>query len=282
MKSVSRAITSASIATTVILGIGTTTNATTLDFDLEFATANQNIWDTGAAFTFTDNRLLEVAWNESVSKGFKVPNPFRDRNVGFDVRTRGKIGLQSNLNLYSGAVNALIPVDLFFTIPDQPIKTGEVFNIKSGFSFGSGANFTTTSPNASYNLDVIFELATALNVDPGTVLDFSFNKSGRKNLLHFDTKDLNINVSGSYGSINAHFPKVNTTGTLTAANQLTSAGGDKFVNANLDLDLLATHLLGLPSLEGNKSIGFGVNFGFSFVHRRDAMQCVSTLKVINS
>ncbi len=271
MKFVSQLITSATIATTAILGISTTTYATTLNFDLEFATSNQSIWDTGKAFTFTDNRSLEVKWNESVSKGFNIPNPFgSDPRVGFDVSTRGKIGLKSNLNLYSGAVNALIPVDLFITLPDQPIKAGQTFNVQSGFSFGSDATFTTTSPSASYNLDVIFDLATTLNVDPGRILDFSFNKKGSQNLLHFDTKDLKINVGGSFGTIKAHFPNVNTTGNLSGSNQLTSAGKDKFVKAAVDLDLLATHLLGLPPLEGSKSIGLGVNFNYNLLDAQAA------------
>ncbi len=272
MKTLPKIITSATLTTTAILNLSTPTPATTLNFDIEFTTSHQNIWDTGEAFTLTDNRSLELNWNESVNKGYKIPNPFgSDPRVGFNASTRGNIELQSTLTLNSGAVDAFIPVDLFFLLPDAPLKPGQTFNLQSGFSFNPDARFTTTSPHATYNLDVIFDLAAALNVDPGSILDFSFNKSGSQNLIRFDTKDLTLDINGSFGNIDAHFPNVSTTGTVSDTNQLTATGDDQFVDGALDLDLLATQLLGLPPLENSKSIGLGVDFNYNLLDAEAAV-----------
>ncbi|MDY6784582.1 MAG: hypothetical protein SW833_18900 [Cyanobacteriota bacterium] len=149
MKFVSRIATSAAIATTAIACLSTAAEAKTLDFDLLFETSNQSMWDTGNALSFTDNRFLGVDWDESVSKGFEIPLLFDEIDIGFSAFTEGKVGLQSNLDLSGGTVDALIPVNLFLTLPDEPVLKGETFVIQSGFSFANTATFETSSPNAS-------------------------------------------------------------------------------------------------------------------------------------
>ncbi len=54
-------------------------------------------------------------------------------NVGFNAFTKGNLGLQNTFNLNSGIVDALIPIDLFFDIPDSPVEAGEMLTIQSGF-----------------------------------------------------------------------------------------------------------------------------------------------------
>ncbi|MEQ9672514.1 PEP-CTERM sorting domain-containing protein [Coleofasciculus sp. G2-EDA-02] len=277
MKLFPRLVTSATIATTAVIGISSTTYASTLEFDLLFETSNQSIWDTGNAFSFTDDRFLGVDWDESVSEGFSIPgfcvipNPFGDcilgfdgQDIGFSAFTNGEIGLQSTFNLNGGTVNAFIPVDLFLVIPDEPVKKGETFTIQSGFSFANGATFKTFSPDASYNLDFIFDVAAGIDVDPGFDLGFDVDKT--INLVNFDTGDLSFNKTGNLGSLEVSFPKVDTMGNQSGSNQLTSSGEDEFVNGTLDLDFIATSLFGLPPLEGGESIDLPVvdDLGFSY------------------
>ncbi|MDJ0553751.1 MAG: hypothetical protein QNJ68_04780 [Microcoleaceae cyanobacterium MO_207.B10] len=50
-------------------------------------------------------------------------------DVGFNAFIKGKVGLQNTFNLNGGIVDASIPVDLFFEIPDAPVKAGEIFTI---------------------------------------------------------------------------------------------------------------------------------------------------------
>ena len=264
MKALARIVTSATIATTAVMGISSTTYASTLNFDLLFETSNQSIWDTGNAFSFTDDRSLGIDWDESVSEGFTIPLLFDDIDVGFSAFTNGEIGLQSKLNLNGGTVNAFIPVDLSLVLPDEPVKKGETFTIQSGFSLTNGATFKTFSPDFSYNLDFLFDVAAGIDVNPG--FDLGFDVDETVNLVNFDTSDLSFNRDSNLGSFEVSFPKVDTMGNQSGSNQLTSSGEDEFVNGTLDLDFIATSLFGLPPLEGGESIDLGVvgDLGFGY------------------
>lgn len=269
-------ISSALIATTAALSLSATAQAANLNFGLNFSTNNQSIWDTGSGLNISDNRFIGVGpWSKS--GGFS-PRTIVDekcflgfctpaiRTPGFTASTSGQIGLQSKLNLNSGTVDAFIPVDLFLTLPDQPVKAGETVTLKSGFSFGNGATFNTFSPRGSYDLDLIFKLAAGLDVSPGTAFDIGFNIDETTNLLSFNSDNLNFQAGGSLASLSARFPKVNTVGTASGSNTLTSSGQDTFINGSLDLDLIATSLLGLPPLEGGGSIDLGIagSLGYNY------------------
>lgn len=258
MKIFHKPVTVAAMAMATALSLSATVHATTLNFDLQFETSDQSIWDTGNAFSFNDDRFLGLEFNESVDESFTIPLIFDEIDVGIEASTSGRIGLQSTLNLDGGTVNAFIPVDLSVVIPDEPVNRGEPFTIQTGFSFGSGATFTTSSPRASYALDLIFELAAALDLEPVDFLDFSFDINESTNLVSFDSETLDFDLNGPLGSLSVSFPNVDTMGTVSGSNQLISSGEDTFLDGTLDLDFIATSLFGLPPLEGDESIDLGI------------------------
>ncbi|MEB3182425.1 MAG: hypothetical protein VKL59_25830 [Nostocaceae cyanobacterium] len=260
MKLFSKTVTAFTIATATAFNLAQNADAATFNVPLLFQTSAQSIWDTGNEFRLNDSRFLGVDWNESASVGFRIPIPFRrDINVGLGATTRGSIGLQSNFSLEGGQVNALIPVNLLLTLPDTPIKAGESFTVKTDFAFAPQATFLTSSPQSTYGLDSIFQLATSLDINPGTVLDLGFD-TGRQtnNLVTINTQNLAIDTSGSLGSFNARFPQLNTLATNRTGNTLFSSVEDRFLTGSVDLDLIATRLFGLPPLEASASIRLGV------------------------
>lgn len=288
MKLVPRFFTSLAVATTTALSLSATASAVTLNFGLGFNTSNQSIWDTGNALNIKHDKFLGLEWDKSVGKNYTIPNvipgfeekcidlwvgkvcsdvpTLKDLDIGFNAFTNGNVGIQSILNLDGGTVSASIPVDLFLTLPDQPINPGETVTIQSGFSFGSGANFTTSSPRGSYALDLIFRMAAGIDVNPGNAFDYNWGIDRTTNLISFDSDNLNFQAGGSLGSIEVHFPKVDTVGTLAGSNQISSSGQDKFINGALDLDKIITTLVpSLPPFEGGGSIDLGIgNLGFNY------------------
>ncbi|MDY7014731.1 MAG: PEP-CTERM sorting domain-containing protein [Cyanobacteriota bacterium] len=281
MKRVSRIMTSATIATTAIACLSAAAEAKTLDFDLLFETSNQSIWDTGNALNFTDDRFLGVDWDESVSKGFEIPIPFFDDiDIGFSAFTNGKVGLQSTLDLNGGTVNALIPVNLFLTLPDEPVLKGETFVVQSGFSFADTATFNTSSPDASYNLDFIFDVAAGIDVNPGFDLGFDIDKSS--NLVSFDSGDLSFEIDSNFGNLGVSFPEIETTGSLSGSHQLASSGEDEFLEGTLDVDAIATSLFGLPPLQGSKSVNLPIVDDLGFSYNLLDIETAASLSVLQS
>lgn len=255
-----KTVTSLTIATGTSLNLALNAQAATFSVPLFFQTSAQSIWDTGNEFRLNDRRFLGVDWNESAGAGFRIPIPFRRGiDVGLRATTSGTIGLQSNLSLDGGQVNALIPVNLLLTLPDTTIKAGETFTITTDFSLAPNATFFTSSPQSTYGLDSIFQLATGLDINPGGLLDLGFD-TGRQtsNLVTINTQNSAIDTSGSLGSFNARFPQLNTVATNRTRNSLFSSAEDTFLTGSVDLDLLATRLFGLPPLEGGASIGLGI------------------------
>ncbi|NEQ36605.1 MAG: PEP-CTERM sorting domain-containing protein [Okeania sp. SIO3I5] len=252
------------VASVTAIALPNVTLATTLKFDLEFATSNQNIWgeENGNFSWGGDNGLFAVEWDESIAKNY----PF---NVGFNAFTEGKLGLQNTFNLNGGIVDALIPVDLFFEIPDTSVEAGEILTIQSGFSFADDASFSTKGINAAYNLDLIFDVATGVDVNPGNQLDLEFDIDETINLVNLDGDNSNLELDEKFGGFDISLPQVNTTGFQSVNslnNQLISSGEDEFMKAAIDLDGLASLLFGLPSLQEKQelNLGFFGNLGFSY------------------
>ncbi|MGB3511376.1 MAG: PEP-CTERM sorting domain-containing protein [Microcoleaceae cyanobacterium] len=274
------------VASFAAIATPTVTSAITLDFDLEFATSNQNIWghDNGN-FTWGGNDgLFAVEWDESVGKNYSLLQntgcakkvwgvciwpQIEQLDVGFNAFTEGTVGLQNTFNLNGGIVDALIPIDLFFEIPDAPVNTGEIFTIKSGFSFAENANFSTKGIDASYILDLIFDVATGVDVYPGDELDVGFDIDEKINLVTLGGDDFNLEIDEFFGGIDVSLPEVNTKGIKSLnseENQLIASGKDEFIKAALDLDGLASLLFGLPPLEESQGLDLGIfgNLGFYY------------------
>lgn len=229
---------------------------TTLNFDLNFQTNNQSIWNTGNQFSFQDNRFLGWNWDESGSKTVA--------GVGVSGSTSGKAGLQSDLSLQGGSVNASLPIDLWLDIPSN-VRPGDTVTISSGFSLSDAANFSTYSPTASYGLDLIFGLDAAAGVRAFgrnyNIFDINIPQT-QKNLLSINPNNSNFSLSpdqlNGFGSFDLHLPNVNSQGSLALPNTLSSVSSDTFLKATLDLDKLATTVLNtvgvpVPPLENDFS-----------------------------
>lgn len=230
-----------------------------LNFDLDFETNDQNLWGAGDKFSVQHNRFLGVNWNKSGSKEIA--------SIGVQGSTNGKIGLQSNFELEGGEVDAKLPIDLWIEVPAK-VKPGDTVTIKSGFALDEDATFSTESPNANYKLDAVFDVyakggLTALGKNLNLV---NFDKNATKNLLDIKSGDLKFSVPESqlkgFGSFSIEAPEINTQGTVSGTNKLSGQGSDKFFDANLDLDKVATSALNaggipVPPLEKSFSVKAG-------------------------
>ncbi len=269
----------------------------TVNSTLNFETSGQNLWGTGNAATFGDERFLGWDWNEGGSEtilgeieiipevtipgvtivpeicipwvgctpavttpsittpGVSIPS------LGVSGSTNGQIGLQSDLDLNGGSVNASLPVDIWFDIPNS-VQPGETITISSGFSLSDDATFSTSSPTGSYDLDLVFGLGAAAGVYAGSnnynLFDFDIPQQ-QVNLVDLSPSDLNYSFSGNYGSAQVNFPTINTQGNLTGSNTLSAQGSDDFLNGSLDLDNIATSFLPIPDLENSFDKGFSVS-----------------------
>ena len=208
----------------------------TVNFGLQFETSDQSLFGPDAAFSYTDDRFIGFELDELISTDF--------------LEIQGRAGVQETLELDGGTVDAVIPIQLFLEIPDEPLEEGETFLIQSGFSFGedTAPSFTTSSLNSTYDLDLIIEVDADLNV-----LDFntSFNVDETVDLASFDsTQSSNVFINPNLDSFNVSIPNINTVGTETAFNQLTASGSDTFISGNVDVDTLAADVLGLSPLQG--------------------------------
>ncbi|MGB7442757.1 MAG: hypothetical protein WA919_16965 [Coleofasciculaceae cyanobacterium] len=231
-----------------------TSSTTTRNFNLNFASSGQSIWNTGNEFTIRDNRFLGTQWDRSGSRTFL--------GLGVQGSTRGRVGLQSDFNLNGGTVNASLPIDFWLELPSQ-VRPGETVTISSGFSLDNGATFSTIGSSASYALDLILETRANAGVRGfgrnANIINRSIN--GSRNLLNLNSNNATYNLSESqlngFGSFELHLPQINTQGSISGNNTLSSQGNDNFFDATLDLDRVATALLPIPNLEGSTSFGIG-------------------------
>jgi Ca2+-binding RTX toxin-like protein len=204
--------------------------------DILFETSDQSLFGPDAAFSYTDDRFIGVELDELISTEF--------------VEIQGKVGVQETLELDGGTVNAVIPIQLSLEIPDEPVQAGETLIIKSGFSLGEDTvpAFTTSSPNTTYDLDLIFDVAADLNI-----FGFStgFDVDETVDLASFDsTQSTDVFINPNLDNFNVSIPNINTVGIETASNQLTASGSDTFISGFVDIDSLAASVFGLPPLQG--------------------------------
>jgi hypothetical protein len=231
----------------------------TVNSALNFETTGQNLWGTGNAATFGDERFLGWNWNESGSRSIHGGSWFTP-SVGISGSTNGQIGLQSDLDLYGGSVNASLPIDVWFDIPNN-VQPGETITIRSGYSLLDDATFSTSSPTGSYDLDLVFGLGASAGFQVGgsnyNLLNFNVPQR-QVNLVDLSPSNLNYSFSGDYGSAQVSFPTINTQGSLTGSNTITAQGSDDFFNGSVDLDGIATAFLPIPDLENSFDIGWSV------------------------
>jgi hypothetical protein len=264
--------------------------------NLTFSTNGQSIWGNGPAFTFTDNRFLGGSWNESGNKTLvnevKAPRWLGGRTivprVGISGSTSGKAGLQSNLTIQGGTTNATLPIDIWIDLPSQ-IKAGDTVTIKSGFTIDPTATFSTLTPNAKYNLDLILGLNAQAGFQVGGSNRNLVNVSVPEkqiNLLKLDGQNIakTVDIPGGFGSFGLKVPNLDTTGTLGSDKKtLSSSKTDSFLNGNIDLDKIATSVLNkvgvpVPPFSGSVSANLGL-FGGSFSYTLADFQLLAELNL---
>jgi VCBS repeat-containing protein len=214
------------------------------DFTRTFAASNQSMWDSGNAFTFTDSRFLGI--NDSFDVGF-------DAFFYGNYKTTVKAGLQSDLSLRGGEIDASLPYNIDLNTFYN--KASNTLLINPTASLLSGGQFTTDSPGGSYKLDFIFNLSgTAqggLNWGELGRTEFfntSYSTNQTINLIDFNT-DTNpsLSVNLPYGlSGTLAFPNIDTTSSPSGTGRFTASGtSNNFLTLNLDVDTaLATIFLG--------------------------------------
>ncbi|WP_299414237.1 DUF2272 domain-containing protein [Acaryochloris sp. IP29b_bin.148] len=242
-------------------------NNTVVNLDLDFETKGQSMWSRGQAIDIEQNDFLGVEWDES--------GTVEKAGLGLTGYTNGKVGLQSELSLTSGKVNAILPIDFQFSLPDQ-VSPGQTVTIGSSYSVDEGALFETLSPRADVALDLIFELKAGLDASiPGK--DFQLagdvnikesidllkvlldpqeeeeeqekEEENSDNSESDSSEDKKQGFFDKFGSLDLNFPKIDTSGEFEGT-KASSKGDDDLITAKLDLDGIASALIPqLPPLE---------------------------------
>jgi hypothetical protein len=232
---------------------------TTNTYSLDFTTSDQSIWGTDNPFNFTDTRSISIPLRResaiTVGGTCIIPNlsggcAVRAPSASAGLRTTGRFTFQNTVNINEGFVDAFIPINVNLTIPDssEALEPGETFVIGSSFSLGNNASFTTSSPNVTDTLSLIFNLqaaAFARATGLGEVRQTLFNQSIREDIT-VDNEQLEYEINSSYGRLLLEVPEINTTGTLVNSQTLVSSGRDRVLNAAINLPNLALQLAGLP------------------------------------
>lgn len=178
--------------------------------------------------------------------------------------TAGQIGFDLNIDADSGSVNVAYPGSVDFDWPEaNELAPGEAFTINTSFEEGA-TSLDTNFPEASLTLDFVFDVLaggsfTACVATCGT-LDFpTLDVSETLNLLTIDSNEtaLEFDIFGGLTTVAAQLPDLNTATTTTQANgNLVSSGvgADPLIDLDIDIDLIATTLAGLPPLGADVGI----------------------------
>ncbi len=224
-------------------------------FNLNFATTGQSVLKPGSQIVFSDNRFLGAEWNISDEKSVSLLG----KSLGVRGSSQGKVGLQSNLQINGGGLNASLPINFWLDLPKK-VKSGDIITIKSGFSLDKSASFSTTSPNASYSLDGMFKLnASAQAFLGGSNLNlFSAGFDGKANLVNLNSNQIDYKYKlGSYGKFDLRSPNINTSDNANDGVLATQVS-DNFLQSSLNVDKILTDVLRavgvpVPNMQGSFS-----------------------------
>jgi len=179
--------------------------------------------------------------------------------------TAGQIGFDINLDADSGSVDIDYGGNVDFEWPAKDEFLGDTFEIDTSFAEGATAmstNFPEASLTVDFILDVLaggsFEVCVA---DCGS-LDFpTLDVSESLNLLDIDSNTTEVEFGVGPVTVGGQLPNLDTatSGTDTAGNLFSEGtGDDPLLDVDIDLDLIATTLLGLPPLGADVGI-FGAS-----------------------
>lgn len=239
-----------------------------------------------------------------------LPSSISTPSIGTSGYLDAKVGLQPYFELTTGDVDSTVPVDVAFTAPYQ-VEEGDTFTIGSAYSV-DGAEFTTASPNVSFGLDFVFDVAADLDFDIGSstfgsgysfgLFDFdTADISGFEgelgepgfNIFNFDAEDdLEFEVGLPLGStLSANFPVINTDSNDApnpSSEELTSTGEDDIAVLDVDVDALVSALPYVPPLGDSGSEGLSIDIAgasvnlisFDWAWDVVAVNLINTLKVV--
>ncbi len=235
------------------MSVSANSKADTVDMDLPFWVEGESMWGPGPAFYFHETDFIGLEWDKSIGIG-----PI----LGFELNgsTSGKVGLEYDFTLSSGSVNISYPVMSTIAFPGSAYP-GETVSLSSSFVNLNG-KMETLSPQATAKLELPLILAANahgsidppfFNPIPFTLIP-SFNFDGTYTFFDLSTANASFYQDfGGYGSIEAKIPVINTEATLSNG-KFSASGSDDFITLNLDVDKVATTLLGFPPLGGTLSL----------------------------
>ncbi len=257
---------------------------TLYDFDHTYEVEGHNMWSSGDALGFTDERFIGVESGVDSKKGSTF---YADYDIDY------KLGFQSTLNIDAGSVDASISYDVGMQTLYNETTDWLRFETDSTLLLDESM-FSTQSPIVEYLLNLVVELEsdTEIGVDidiPGTPavevegieifpaipgfeynnhtdIDFSFAKA--PTLLEFDGDSLNLfGLEGDSAVsidltpngdlyLEASIPHFTTDSEINE-DHLISSGSDNFFSLNADIDQIVSTLAGFPVNPFGDSIEFG-------------------------
>ncbi|WP_342128554.1 Ig-like domain-containing protein [Hydrogenophaga sp. OTU3427] len=236
------------------------------ELDTTFEANDQSIWDSGEAYTFSDERFFGVDTDWSASAGsFAYGSSTGELKAGFE----------SDLDFNGGSIDAELPYDI--DVGTQYNKTTDVLKISSSASILPGALFNTEGPEGSYVLDFIFHFYATLKAgldfgELGTwnIIDTAFGPwDANENIIDIDSDDLVIEIDLPAGfSLTFEWPDVDVSA-LTGVATTTITGDDasnSFLDLGLDVDELVFTILGIPN---PFDIGFDIGVAWGSIELAD-------------
>lgn len=178
----------------------------------------------------------------------------------------GQVGFDLNIDADSGSVDVDYAGDVSFDWPEaNELAPGEEFTINTSFD-ESTTELATNFPEASLTLDFVFDVLatgsfTACLVDCGTLNFPTIDVDETLRVLDIDSNTTEIEFGLGPVTVGAQVPDLNTsTDSTNAAGNLVSGGtgSDPLLDIDVDIDLIATTLFGLPPLGADVGI-FGAS-----------------------
>jgi hypothetical protein len=197
-----------------------------------------------------------------------------------------KAGLQVNIHIEGGAIDAHIPFDI--TVDTTYNKTIDSLLIHTDAALAPGGGFTTTGPEGNFSLEFILDFLAKLGVEDalGLGIGVSQTLSLQPDPLELISAsstdpDLPYNVPLPAGlTLSFDWPHLSTTSDTQSGNTISGEGAsNNFIQLNMDVDFAAAQLFPLfepieavldpdPTSEDNfELLDLDVNGGANFLQK---------------
>ncbi|MEM8494108.1 MAG: hypothetical protein AAF663_01825, partial [Planctomycetota bacterium] len=166
-----------------------------------FKTTDQSLFGSGGSLVSIDREdvFLGVQWDVSVSPenglvlGDLDPGAFGG-GVGLGGFTNGRIGLEYDLILDAGSIDATLPYDVTLDLPtvgqfEDSFNNSTAVRIGTSATFvGSSAKVATVSPTLQFGADLVFDVNAGIT-GKGVISAFGAREEGTFSLPIIDTPD---------------------------------------------------------------------------------------------